>query len=825
MWWKVLLLAWVSLHVQAYGLLLSAGDVGCDRNSIELECRYDDVSEVVSLARPVDTSIKKVTIHNTKKLHISGSLCVNISLYNVSEVVVFRDGEDACKEDLELFAKDSFLQAIPRQVKRLDVQDSTIASITSTINVTSLLVTHSVVGVLNIEAPLADGSSVAIRHSSVSKFQRLELQYGSKLHIQETNVSELLPRGLVVSGGSAIVENSAFKTTSRESVVLSLGGEISLRNNTGNIQVVNVVDDAYRGQILCVTCGDISYYSYFGEFIAVSVLLALLSAISLALTCRLCQKRRKSRAITEEISIADGSEKNETNQPLLEVNNSKENVEILLKETVASVNEETSRHTQILTELKCNYESGLHETQEQTKAKEQRLDSDMKSELKAIEHQYSKELREPTMFNWDKIKEVLLKTNEATVEHIVEKYKERKYDIQNHCDVHKLHYNVALLRENKQYLIKLSEVGRTALIRWNKIRNLSSEIGDDASAQDRLFNLLESLLINLKCDLEQSYEREILEKDKKYGEDTRAQQEKLSRKIEKIDSEFEEECRKIEQSRAEEMEYTSLWNTQYVRGKIEMLYSVRLQTAKVLHSVAQKKAQDKHSDVSLKLHHLEVLIRLQNRHITNMEKLLTMIIDTITIHRQVSTRRMSGQSFEDEIKLQDFREARNDPEVFLRFVSETIDEIDRGEKQAAFKPEPDLKLYNLPMPLKVSPVSDQFQESLSSANRPESAGAQIEKSESHCQVPECTTENRIEDHMQASLADKIKIAEERNDTGENPCEDEAMTQSTRPDVSGSKKESMTKLQGIETHSDVPAGEVAEKPDVTLYIEAESSKTK
>lgn len=46
MWWKVLLLAWVSLHVQAYGLLLSAGDVGCDRNGIELECRYDDVSEV-----------------------------------------------------------------------------------------------------------------------------------------------------------------------------------------------------------------------------------------------------------------------------------------------------------------------------------------------------------------------------------------------------------------------------------------------------------------------------------------------------------------------------------------------------------------------------------------------------------------------------------------------------------------------------------------------------------------------------------------------------------------------------------------------------------
>ncbi|XP_047498059.1 uncharacterized protein LOC125045053 [Penaeus chinensis] len=593
MWWKASFLAWVCLHVQAQGVLLAPGDVGCDQNGTELVCRYDHVSEVVSLARPVDTSIKKVTIHNTKKLHISGSLCVNISLYNVSDVVVFRDGETACSEDLELFTRGSFLQEIPRQVKRLDLQDSTIVSIATTNNVTSLFVIHSIVGILNIEAPLVDGSSVVIRHSSVSKLQRLELQHGSKLFVQKTNVSELFPRGLVVSGGSVVVENSAFKTTSRESIVLSLGGEISLNNNTGSIKVVNVVEDAYRGHILCVTCGDIPYYNYFGEFVAVLVLLALMSAIFLALTCRLCQKSRKSRAFVKEVSIADGIEKNETNQPLLEDNNSdsKEDIETLVKETVSSVNQETSSHVQLLTELKCNYESGLHETQEQIKSKEQQLDSDMKSELKTIEQQYGKELREPTMFNWEKIKEVLLKTNEAEVEHIVEKYKERKYDIQNHCDVHKLHYNVALLRENKQYLIKLSEAGRTALIRWNKIRNSSSEIGDDASAQDRLFNLLESLLINLKCDLEQSYEREILEKDKKYGEDTQAQQEKLSRKIEKIESEFEEECRKIDQSRAEEMEYTSLWNTQYVRAKIEILYNVKLQTAKVLHSVAQKKAQ------------------------------------------------------------------------------------------------------------------------------------------------------------------------------------------------------------------------------------------
>lgn len=779
------------------------------------------------MARPLDTSVKKITIHNTKKLHISGSLCVNISLYNVSNVVVFRDGETACEEGLELFARSSFLQEIPRQVKRLGLQDSTIVSITTANNVTNLLVTHSVVGVLNIESPFVDGSFVEIRHSSVSKLQRLEIQYGSKLFVQKTNVTELFPRGLVVSGGSAVVENSAFKTTSRESIVLSQGGEISLKNNTGSIQVVNVVEDAYRGHILCVTCGDIPYYTYFGEFVAVLVLLALLSAIFLALTCRLCQKSRKSRAVIKEVSITDGNEKNETNQPLLEENksDSKEDIEILLKETVSGVNQETSSHMQLLTELKSKYESGLHETQEQIKAKEQQLDSDMKSELQAIEQQYSKEFREPTMFNWEKIKKVLLKTNEAEVEHIAEKYKERKYDIQNHCDVHKLHYNVALLRENKQYLLKLSEAGRTALIRWNKIRNSSSEIGDDASAQDRLFNLLESLLINLKCDLEQSYEREILEKDKKYGEDTQAQQEKLSRKTEKIESEFEEECRKIDQSRAEEMEYTSLWNTQYVRGKIEILYNVKLQTAKILHSVAQKKAQDKHSDVRLKLHHLEVLIRLQNRHITNMEKLLTMIIDTITIHNQVATRRVYGQSFEDEIELQDFsREARKDPEVFLRFVSETIDEIDNKEKQATFKLEPDLKFYSSSLPLKVSHNTDQLQKNLSSVNGPDSSNAQNEKSKSHRQIAVCTTKNGTEDHKPAGIEEKRNMSEERNETRVNPCEVEEIIPNKGPDVTGSEKESNTKLQKIDNLSDVPAEDTKEKTHVTIYIEAESNKT-
>lgn len=419
------------------------------------------LQQVVSLARPLDTSIKKVSIHNTQKLHLSDSLCVNISLYNVADVVVIRDGETKCKEDLELFARDSVLQEIPRHVKRFDLQDCTVVSLTSAVNITSLLVTHSAVGLLNIEAPLSAGSFVVIRHSSVSILQRLELQQGSKLFVQDTNISEISPKGLVVSGGSTVVENSSFKTTSRESIVLSLGGEISLMNNTGLVKVVDVVEDTYLGQSSCLSFQDISNYSYFIEFVVVLVLLIFSSTVFLVLMCKLFQNKRKLRALTKGDSIPDGKtydKNNEAREPLLEANDSdsKEDVGVLLKETVSSVNKETSSHLQTLTELKCNYELGLRETQEQIDNKERQLDSDMKSELKAIEQQYSKELREPTMFNWEKIKEILLKTNEAEVEHIVEKYKERKYDIQNHCDVHKLHYNVALLRENKQYLIKLS---------------------------------------------------------------------------------------------------------------------------------------------------------------------------------------------------------------------------------------------------------------------------------------------------------------------------------------------------------------------------------
>lgn len=184
----------------------------------------------------LSSSVQKVIIYNASTLQLSESVCASVELHSVQDVVVVEGQSDPCPSGQELTARNSTLNRLPRQVSHVHLEDSSITSLVTAANITQLTVVNSRVEVLNISRPLLEGSSATFQTSSIDTLRKLHGARKSNMIFYKTNISVIVPGGLVVDGHAVMRETSTI-SVSEGSVIMGPGAKLSLEQHSGNLKI------------------------------------------------------------------------------------------------------------------------------------------------------------------------------------------------------------------------------------------------------------------------------------------------------------------------------------------------------------------------------------------------------------------------------------------------------------------------------------------------------------------------------------------------------------------------------------------------------------
>ncbi|XP_071530322.1 uncharacterized protein [Panulirus ornatus] len=618
----------------------------CVEDGMTLSCDYWNYTQVVYIDEGLGSLVHKVVVSHARRLNMSEGMCVNLTINNVTDLIVVEDeGGEPCKVNLELTARDSTLNRLPRWTSQMHLEDSTVNLLASDASIIQLTVVNSAIKVINISQPLQEGATATFLSSSIDTLERLIAERGSDILLYKTTVGVVSPIGLLLNGGNVTLRESSTATASGDSVLITPGSSLRLENYTGSLTVeatmnaTSVISETRPSKRLC-HCEPEN--PYFGMFVAMLILLLCLSIV--AVFTGISFQRRKDRSGSSvrsfsgyirrkmrEMSADDFATlllQREIGCDCLLA------LEKLRYRVVSSLHTEKLLHQALVTEIDRKFEAELVRARKDAQDKHTHLESCKATELGQIEELFNQEIGKPTRRNWDKVKHILERRKVEEEKLIHEKTREKIYDAEHHDNVQKLERKVCTVKENKEFITKLANLGRQTLSQWRKIIE-SSDVSLDANHHSRkLLLLMESLLQSRQNDMESRYERQIEEQDKKYLSDMKLQEKGFVGKCAQLEKDYREGCHKIFNEQKKELD-ALLSTDKLLEERIEELYQVKTRIRDVRLSLDVKKAQETYSERNLRVQHLDSVVQIQRGHMEDMERLIEVITDAQKFYVQV----------------------------------------------------------------------------------------------------------------------------------------------------------------------------------------------
>ncbi|XP_069938168.1 uncharacterized protein [Cherax quadricarinatus] len=266
----------------------------CEHKGDKLLCDYKSTQRMVHMDEEVDSSVQKVFVHNAVKLQLSESMCVNIMLINVVDVVVVRGEGYPCKAGLQLLVRNSTLDRLPSQVSYVHLEHSIFTSLATALNINRLIVINSTIKVLDISSPLQNSNFIS---SKIDTLEKLHVANGSEFILYKSSVDSISSHGLIIKG-LVVLKESSINSPIEESVIMFPGASLKLDSFSGNLAVKVKIQELNNDkpqvtQRSCEPCINIPDKSYWEAFIACLILLIIVSVFNI--TCIYMLKGKISR--------------------------------------------------------------------------------------------------------------------------------------------------------------------------------------------------------------------------------------------------------------------------------------------------------------------------------------------------------------------------------------------------------------------------------------------------------------------------------------------------------------------------------------------------
>ncbi|XP_069938147.1 uncharacterized protein [Cherax quadricarinatus] len=257
----------------------------CEHKGATLLCDYKATQRMVHMDEELDSSVQKVFVHNAVKLQLSESMCVNVMLINVVDVVVVRGEGYPCEAGLQLLVRNSTLDRLPSQVSYVHLEHSIFTSLATALNINHLIVINSTIKVLDISSPLQNITSNFIS-SKIDTLEKLHVANGSEFILYKSSVDIISSHGLIIKGHVVLTESSIYSPLEK-SVIMFPGASLKLEKFSGNLAVKVKIQELNndRPQVIqrpFEPCINIPYKSYFEAFIMCLILLIIVCVFDVA---------------------------------------------------------------------------------------------------------------------------------------------------------------------------------------------------------------------------------------------------------------------------------------------------------------------------------------------------------------------------------------------------------------------------------------------------------------------------------------------------------------------------------------------------------------
>ncbi|XP_045604662.2 repetitive organellar protein [Procambarus clarkii] len=467
---------------------------------------------------------------------------------------------------------------------------------------------------------------------------------------------------------------SSVSAALEDSVIMASGAPLRIVNNT-DFLTVNSTSEYNSYEILptdrSCDCERDTERTFFAAFIAtllLSLALFLILVITgIVLKTRNCLIKSLSKNSPDSGINLGKYPSNEVTVPLLGYLKDCGPcvaLERMIGLVSLSLRAKTLLHKNLIAEINRQFELKLTEMKQDTRDQETQLGSSKKAELKRLEMIFSGKMKKSNSGNWDKVKQILEQIRTEKEKLINVKYQEKVYNLQHHDDVQKLHFKISTERQNREFGIELNKLARETLEQWRKIVN-NNEGMNPAALPSILFLLLEGLLQDELNHVNTKHGNQLQNKGNKYLRDLEKLQENFTKKCVDLETCYKENCNSIIRDQDRDLA-SSPWNEGKLMEQVKELYDFRTQILDVKLSLDMKKTQDKYSEVTLKLRHLDSAIQLQNEHLEDLEKVITLIIKSQKIYVQVLIHLHKGT----ELKIDG---QRQDTEMPWQEEAETVD--------------------------------------------------------------------------------------------------------------------------------------------------------
>ncbi|XP_053643228.2 uncharacterized protein [Cherax quadricarinatus] len=320
-WIIVYVVVWACTLPPSMGYLSEVLRVGinaqfCNQDGATLFCDYKGTRRMVHMDEELDSSVQKVFVHNAVKLQLSESVCINVMLNNVADVVVVRGEGQPCEAHLELLARNSTLDRLPNQVHYVHLENSIFNSLATALSITQLTVINSSIKVLDISSPLQNDVPAKFESSKIDTLEKLHVANGSELILDKSSVDIVSSHGLIIEA-RVVLRESSINASLEESVVMYPGATLKLDSFSGHLAVkVKSQGPNGRPQVTLPPCISIPDKSYWEEFITCLILLIIAFVFIVTLICILkgklslgdwkVKESKKSSKTDLECSLIDG---------------------------------------------------------------------------------------------------------------------------------------------------------------------------------------------------------------------------------------------------------------------------------------------------------------------------------------------------------------------------------------------------------------------------------------------------------------------------------------------------------------------------------------
>lgn len=215
-------------------LTVSLSSPHCKQIDSSFSCDFKNTQEPVFLDELPTPRTSKVFLHNAGSVTVAAKVCIHLAFFSVSSITFDRNSECPTDTKTSLRLVDSGANLVPRQVIRLDMEDSSATVLDTEAEMESLNLVRSSLGVLHAQKPFRAHTIIKLEHSTISSIDGLVLE-GSQLLMINTTVDTIRRHGIQLRDSSGSIWLSSFKETYDQALLLGAKSTLTLKGVDGKI--------------------------------------------------------------------------------------------------------------------------------------------------------------------------------------------------------------------------------------------------------------------------------------------------------------------------------------------------------------------------------------------------------------------------------------------------------------------------------------------------------------------------------------------------------------------------------------------------------------